>query len=271
MTKTLGFFNFKGGVGKTTTTAMVAYTMATRFKKKILLIDLDPQANLTEIMFKTIPGDTIPVVEKSLMNCMNDNSDIKQGIISIIPGVDLIPGQVDFSLYARFLERKFETDEERIKYLKSFIDTIKNSGEYDYIMLDTPPTLNLANDTAYYACDYIFIVLQTQLLSLQGANQLINYLGDNIVGKYNSNVDVLKVLPVLTRSVSKIDKQVIEEAKEVFGEEYVCEYPITAQERLKRFALTGITDNHKNKHDQRVHNAFLPVTEDILRTLEEEK
>lgn len=269
-TKTIGFFNFKGGVGKTTTTAMVAYTMVTRFKKKVLLIDLDPQANLTEIMFKTIPDEIIPTIEKSLMNCMNDNTDIKEAIVPIIPGLDLIPGQIDFSLYARFLERKFDNDSERIKYLRTIIDKIKRAGDYDYIMLDTPPTLNLANDTAFYACDYIFIVLQTQLLALQGASQLIEYLSDNIVRRYNANLDVLKVLPVLTRKVSKIDHQVIDEAKAVFGDEYVCKYPITAQERYKRFSLTGITDNPKSKHDQRAHEAFLPVTEEIIRAMEEE-
>ena len=270
-TKTLGFFNFKGGVGKTTTTAMIAYTMVTRFKKRVLLIDLDPQANLTEIMFKTIPGNTIPTVEKSLMNCMNDNTKIDKAITSILPGLDLIPGQIDFSLYARFLERRFDNDSDRIKYLKSAIEEIKKEGKYDYIMLDTPPTLNLANDTAFYACDYIFIVLQTQLLALQGASQLIGYLSDNIVKRYNANVDVLKVLPVLTRKVSKMDQQVIDEAKEVFGEEYVCEYPITAQERIKRFSITGITDDPKSKHDQRAHESFLGVTEDVVRALEEEK
>lgn len=266
-TKTIGFFNFKGGVGKTTTSALMAYTMATRFDKKILLIDLDPQANLTEMMLKT--RASYATINNSLMNIFLNKGDIKDTIIHIIDGVDLIAGQADFSLYSRFLEREFDTDQERVAFLYNELKLIKDSGEYDLIILDTPPTLSLANDTAYYACDYISIVLQTQIMSLQGAETLIDYLTQNIVEKYGSKVDIIEILPVLTQKISKTEAEVLEEARKMFGD-YVSNHPITLQERIKKMAVTGITDSPKDMHDKRVYKYLVPAAEEILDRIDKE-
>lgn len=267
-TKTIGFFNFKGGVGKTTTSALMAYTMATRLDKKILLVDLDPQANLTEIMLKT--KDNFATINNSLMNIFLNKGNVEDSIINIMDGIDLIPGQADFSLYPRFLEREFEDDNQRVPFLAEQLKNIKEKGEYDLIILDTPPTLSLANDTAYYACDFIVIVLQTQIMALQGAETLIQYLTENIAEKYGSNVDVLSILPVLTQKISKTEQEVLKEAKKMFGAEYVSEHPITLQERIKKMAVTGITDNPKDAHDKRVFRYFLPSAEEVLERLENE-
>ena len=162
----------------------MAYTMATRLDKKILLVDLDPQANLTEIMLKT--KDNFATINNSLMNIFLNKGNVEDSIY----GIDLIPVQADFYLYPRFLEREFEDDNQRLPFLSEQLKDIKEKGEYDLIILDTSLTLSLANDTTYYACDFIVIVLQTQIMALQGAETLIQYLTENIVEKYGSNADV---------------------------------------------------------------------------------
>lgn len=267
-TVTMTFCNHKGGVGKTSTTAILSYDLATMRDKKILLIDLDPQANLTEIMFQTRYTVTGEVNEPkvSLFSSILNNIDIRNTVLPIIPGIDLIPGQTDFGIFPRFLEREFKNDAERVKFLKDKIQPIKDAGIYDYIFIDVPPTLTLANDNAFYACDYAIIVLQTQFLSLQGAVTMVDYLAKTINGKFGGNIDIIGFLPVLTAQ-KKLDDMVVAQAVKEFGSQYVFDNMIKSSERVKRYVLTGITHNRKDINDRRVHDNFIPVMDEFLEKL----
>lgn len=268
MGKILSFLNFKGGVGKTSTTALVSYNMA-KMGKKVLVIDLDPQANITSLFLKTLNNDGAGVVtiETSLMSAINNNVDLKDIAIKINDNLELVPNAVDFSFYNRFLDHNFDTEEQRVSFLKTKIDSLKDT--YDYIFLDVPPTISLPNDTAFYACDQIIVVLQTQERSLSGAEVLLEYLQNTVINEFGSSMDVLGILPVLTKRNASVDTEILNAAIEEFGEENIFEHKITTMERIKRMDLTGISDNPSDAWDKKVHQAFTDVASEIVERLGE--
>ena len=266
MGKILSFLNFKGGVGKTSTTALVSYNMA-KMGKKVLVIDLDPQANITALFLKTLNAGNSDVVtiNKSLMSAINDETDLNDISFKIIDNLYLVPNAVDFSFYNRYLERNFDTEIQRVQFLKTKIANLKE--EYDYIFLDVPPTISLPNDTAFYACDQIVVVLQTQERSLSGAEVLLDYLQNTVVNEFHSDMDVMGILPVLTKRNAAVDAEILNSATQEFGEENIFTRKITTMERIKRMDMTGITDSSSDAWDKRVHEAFTGVAEEIIERL----
>lgn len=265
MGKVLSFANFKGGVGKTSTTALVGWNLA-QLGKKILMIDFDAQANLTSLMLKTKENnEEIIAIETSLMNAITNNINLKNITLKINDNVDLIPNAVDFSMYPRFLEKSFREEKDRVAFFKSKIDEIKK--DYDFIFIDVPPTLSLLNDTAFFSCDEIVIVLQTQERSLAGAEIFIDYLQETLINIFNADIDVIGILPVLSKKGAKVDLVVLEDAKKEFGESNVFENTISLMERVKRMGMTGITN--RDMHDKKVHEAFKNVAKELVMRLGE--
>ncbi|MCC6117611.1 ParA family protein (plasmid) [Pediococcus siamensis] len=264
---TLSFLNFKGGVGKTSTTALTSYSLA-RMGYKVLAIDLDPQANLTSLFLKTksnTSDNKIITIEKSLMSALNDNTDLNKISISIMDNLDLIPNAVDFSMYNRFLDKNLTTEFEKVSFLKTKIEPLKS--KFDFIFIDVPPTISLPNDTAFFACDQIIVVLQTQERSLSGAEILLKYLQDTLINTFGSSVDVMGILPVLSKRKAKVDEEILKSAIAEFGEDSIFKNKITIMERIKRMDMTGITDNSKDVWDSRVHEAFKGVAQEIVERL----
>lgn len=262
----MSFANFKGGVGKTSTTALVGYNLA-KSGHKVLIIDFDAQANLTSLLLKTKSADSdIITIDKSLMGAINDQIPLKEVTIEIKDNLTLIPNAVDFSMYARYLERNFDNELERVSFFKKLIEPLKS--DYDFIFIDVPPTLSLLNDTAFYACDQIIVVLQTQERSLSGAEVFITYLQETLINEFHSSVDILGILPVLSKKGARVDKEILKAALESFGPDNVFENKISIMERIKRMDMEGVTDNLKDIHDRRVHEIFANVSTEILSRLE---
>ncbi|WP_208560336.1 ParA family protein [Marinilactibacillus kalidii] len=264
---TLSFSNFKGGVGKTSTTALVAYNLQ-KLGHKVLIIDFDAQANITSLMLKTKSvNDEIITIDKALMKAINEDSPLEELVIQIKENLDLIPNAVDFSMYPRYLERNFDSEIDRVSYFKNKIGGLRD--KYDYILIDVPPTLSLLNDTAFFACDQIIVVLQTQERSLSGAEVFIRYLQETLIDEFHSNVDILGILPVLSKKGARVDAEILKAASEEFGVENIFENKISLMERIKRFDMTGISDDPKDQHDNRVHAVFEGVSKEIIARLEE--
>lgn len=263
---TMSFANFKGGVGKTSSTALVGYNLA-QLGKKVLIIDFDAQANITSLLLKTkAADDDIITIDKSLMGAINDQIPLSEIIIPINDNLDLIPNAVDFSMYTRFLERNFDKEIEKVAFFKNLIEPLRN--KYDFIFIDVPPTLSLLNDTAFYACDQIVVVLQTQERSLAGAEIFITYLQETLINEFHSTVDILGILPVLSKKGSRIDEEILKEATKEFGNDNLFATKVSIMERIKRMDMTGISNNEKDVHDQRVHNIYKEVGTEIIERLE---
>lgn len=263
----LSFLNFKGGVGKTSTTALTSYSLA-KMGYKVLAIDFDPQANLTSLFLKTKSiqtGDEVITLDTALMTAINNKEDLNNIVVPIMKNLYLVPNAVDFSMYSRYLDKNIKSERDKVYFFKNYIQPLKD--KYDFIFIDVTPTISLANDTAFNACDQIIVVLQTQERSLAGAEVLMDYLQKTLIDDFDSKVDVMGILPVLSKRDASVDEEVLSSAIKEFGEANVFQNKIMLMERIKRMDMTGITDNQHDVWDKKVHHAFTGVAEEILKRL----
>jgi len=274
MTKVITFGNFKGGTGKTTNSALIAYTLS-NLGYKTLLVDLDPQANATALYLRTKQRSTNNIVtfDKTLMSAIAEGnlSDI---VVDIKENLDLLPSFADFTSYPLFLEKKFPNNQlGRVTYFDTLLSEIKN--EYEFVLIDVPPTLSSYTDSALFASDYTIIVLQTQERSLVGAEAYIVYLQE-LIDNYHADFDILGILPVLLKNNSRVDESTLEVAREKFGIENMFETLVKNMERLKRYDIIGIVDptdeeNTVDVHDKRVLSLYEEVTREMLSRLNEKE
>jgi len=265
MCKVITTGNFKGGVGKTTNAVMLAYTFANR-GKKTLLVDLDPQANATDLLFNTMKKVFLrdPEFKNTLAVALKEG-DLNSALVNISPNLDLLPSYEDLQTYERFLFSNFDDDFTQDTYFANQLNKIKSS--YDYIFIDVPPQLNKFADSALVASDYVMVILQTQERSLKGAEKYIEHVL-SLADDYNLPLEIIGALPVLMQNGNEIDKDILQEATEIFGKPNVFKNVIKQMARLKRFDRTGITYNLKDIHDKNVHSVYQNITKEIEKRIQ---
>lgn len=260
---TLTVGNFKGGVGKTTNSILIAYTLAQK-GIKTLVIDLDPQANATKTLTLTKLNqdeDGILTFEKTLMRGIADNK-IDDLPIKIIDNLFLMPSNIDFEEFAKFLYQNTDNQTDEDFYFSKLLDPIKES--FDIIIIDVPPMSKEITRNAVTSSDYVLISLQTQEHSLTGAENYIEEL-NKLNEKYDLNLTVVGLLPVLLKNTGTVDEYIIENAKEIFGESNIFSTIVPQMERIKRFDINGIT-NH-DRHDLKVLQKYNEVTDELITRL----
>ncbi|MDV3545992.1 MULTISPECIES: ParA family protein [Leuconostoc] len=260
---TLTVGNFKGGVGKTTNSILIAYTLAQK-GIKTLVIDLDPQANATKTLTLTKLNqdeDGILTFEKTLMRGIADNK-IDDLPIKIIDNLFLTPSNIDFEEFAKFLYQNTDNQTDEDFYFSKLLDPIKES--FDIIIIDVPPMSKEITRNAVTSSDYVLISLQTQEHSLTGAENYIEEL-NKLNEKYDLNLTVVGLLPVLLKNTGTVDEYIIENAKEIFGESNIFSTIVPQMERIKRFDINGIT-NH-DRHDLKVLQKYNEVTDELITRL----
>jgi len=173
MSKVISISNHKGGVGKTTSALNIGAGL-NKLGKKVLLIDLDPQANLSQSL-------GIIEHEKNIYGAIR--GEYKLQPINIIKGLDLIPSTLDLS--GAEVELSGEAGREYI--LKELIDPIKK--HYDYVIIDSPPSLGLLTINSFTASDEVLIPLQAQYLAIQGLTKLVEVI-DKIKKRLNKSLKV---------------------------------------------------------------------------------
>jgi chromosome partitioning protein len=173
MSKVISISNHKGGVGKTTSAINIGAGL-NRLGKKILLIDLDPQANLSQSLGLIEP-------ERTIYGALR--GEYKLQPIEVLTGLEVIPSTLDLS--GAEVELSGEAGREYI--LKELIDPLR--GLYDYILIDSPPSLGLLTINAFTASDLVFIPLQAQYLALQGLTKLLEVI-EKIQKRLNKELKV---------------------------------------------------------------------------------
>lgn len=278
MVQSLLFANFKGGVGKTTNSVMTAYELA-RKGHKTLVCDLDPQANATQLLRRTyiLQNEHELDFTKTMMVALQEEN-IESAIVKIMDNLYMLPSHKDFVNYPDFLETKYlalddNYKEKRIAYFSNQIDNIRKN--FEYIIIDVPPTLSIYTDSALYAADNVIIVLQTQQRSLDGAIAFWEYLQSFYDNHQTVDFNILGVLAVLLKNNAGLDNQIINDAKSTFGNEILFNTIIKHMERLKRYDRLGISEkgltNNFDFHDMRTHNIYQKLTEEILNRLGDEE
>lgn len=282
--------NMKGGVGKTTNSVMTAYQLA-RQGYKTLVCDLDPQANATQLLRRTynLQNEKDLTIEKTMMVALSEEN-ISSAIVNIMDNLYLLPSSEDFKSYPDFLEMKYMPDKEKIQVgngttLQSEMSRIKEQrisyfakqlakvrNDYDFIIIDVPPTLSIFTDSAIYATDYVIIVLQTQQRSLDGAETFFEYLQQMYNDYAEVNFDILGVLAVLLKNNAGLDSQILRDAEADFGDNMLFNQIIRHMERLKRYDRTGIAEKGLtpyDMHDTRLHYIYKKLTDEIVERLKD--
>lgn len=287
---TILYGNMKGGVGKTTNSVMTAYQLA-KLGYKTLVCDLDPQANATQLLRRTYGlqhGSDLQIDKTMMVALMDEN--IKPAIVNVMDNLYLLPSSDDFKNYPDFLEMKFMLDNEKIQAgdsntLQSEMSKVKEQriayfaqqlakvrDEYDFIIIDVPPTLSIFTDSAIYAADFVIIVLQTQQRSLDGAETFFEYLQQMYNDYANVDFDILGVLAVLLKNNAGLDSQILKDAETDFGKNMLFDQIIRHMERLKRYDRTGIAEKGLTKydmHDTRLHYIYNTLTKEIVSRLKD--
>jgi len=157
-TRIITISNHKGGVGKTTSAINIGAGL-NKLGKKVLLVDLDPQANLSQSL-------GLPDQERTIYGAIR--GEYKLEPIEIVKGLEVIPSTLDLS--GAEVELPGEANREYI--LRNLLEPL--SGLYDYILIDNPPSLGLLTINALTASQEVFIPLQAQYLALQGLSKLLD-------------------------------------------------------------------------------------------------
>ena len=266
MGKVITFGNFKGGTGKTTNVVLTAYALS-EMGHKVLLVDKDPQANATTMLYRTYEDlHQLESVDHDyyLFDGVKDG-DLKNCIIPITDNLDLIPTTPAFSYYPKELPKMFKKEHEQVSYFNHLLEAIK--GDYDFVFIDVPPTISLFTDASIFASDYVMIIMQTQEPSLQGAEVFVEYM-QQMVDEYKLDIDIVGILPVILKYDSKIDEATLINAINVFGQENLFNTHIRMMERLKRYFITGITN--VDHHDKKVLEVYKNVATELLDRIKSE-
>lgn len=165
--------NHKGGVGKTTSTQNIGAALA-KLGKKTLLLDLDPQGNLSD----AFGHDD---VEESIYDALTDKAEVP--IIKLGDHLDLIPSNLDLSVAE--VELSGRTGREYT--LKDAIDGVVN--QYDYVLIDCPPSLGLLTINALTACDEVYIPLDSHYFSMKGLDKLM-FIINQIKKRLNTDIRI---------------------------------------------------------------------------------
>jgi chromosome partitioning protein len=204
MSEIISVTNQKGGVGKTSTAINLSASIAAA-EFKTLLIDIDPQANSTH-------GLGVYETENSVYEVLIGAEEVKDCIINTyMPNLDLLPSNIDLV----GAEVEIVSFEDREKLLKEALQTIKN--DYDYIVIDCPPSLSLLTLNSLTASDSVIIPVQCEYFALEGLGQLLNTI--NIVKKQlNPELEISGVLLTMYDKRLKLSNQVVEEVQKYFGD-----------------------------------------------------
>ncbi|MDX6449375.1 MAG: chromosome partitioning protein [Gaiellaceae bacterium] len=203
MKRVIAFANQKGGVAKTTTTLNLGVALAEK-GHKVLLVDLDPQGNLT--MSQGFNPDSI---ERSMFDVLVHKLPITE--IVETAEVDIAVASIDLAGAELALSSMIG----RERALEKALAPIRE--EYDYILIDTPPSLGLLTINAFVAADGVIVPVQCEYLSLRGLVQLQNTL-TMIRENLNPDVDIVGILPTMFDKRILHSREAVEILRENFGD-----------------------------------------------------
>ena len=202
--KIIAVANQKGGVGKTTTNVNLGACLA-RLGKRVLTVDIDPQGNTTSGL-----GIEKETLETSVYEVMIDNVPIRQGIVhTMVEGLDLLPSNIN--LVGAEIEMTSMIAREHI--LKGCLEEVR--GEYDFVLIDCPPSLGLLTLNALTAADKVLVPIQCEFFALEGLSQLINTVG-LVSQRLNPSLSMEGVVMTMYDPRTNLSQQVVAEVKKYF-------------------------------------------------------
>lgn len=258
MAKIIAIANQKGGVGKTTTSINLAAGLA-YLKKRVLLVDFDPQGNATQGV-----GHRVGLKDATAYDAILNDVDINECIKSLNrPPLDILPANINLA-GADLQLAKIENHRENL--LKNALSKVE--GNYDYIIIDCPPSLGLLNTNALSAADSVLIPVQCEYYALEGITQLLQTI--RLVQRlFNPKLKIEGVLLTMFDGRTKLSAEVGQEIRKHFKEKAYKTF-IPRNVKLSEAPSSGLSifDYEMNSEGAR---AYVALTREVISNNSEEQ
>ena len=210
MSKVIAVSNQKGGTGKTTTTVNLGIGLANK-GKKVLLIDFDAQGSLTQSLGYPNPDELSVTISTLMEKTVNEQPVAKdEGILHHAEGVNFVPANIELS----GMETALVNIMSRERVLKNYLSQVKDN--YDYVLIDCPPSLGILTLNAFTAADSLLVPLQCEYYAMEGVADLTTSV--KIANRrLNKNLYIEGILLTMYDNRLNFSTQVAEELRRYFG------------------------------------------------------
>ena len=254
--KVISITNQKGGVGKTTSAINIAYFIA-KTGRRVLLLDFDPQGNATSGL-----GVDKNQLENTMADVISGDITLKDILMETgYKGLKLAPATPVLAN----TEVELANTKGRFTRLKNAIETVEK--DFDYVIIDSPPSLSLLTVNGFIASDYLILPVQAEFYAMEGLGQLLESM--KLVKKgMNPDLNLLGVLPTMVDSRTSLSGQVYEEIKKFFPGK-VFNTPIPRNIRLAEAPSHGVPVGVYDRFSKGAR-AYKAVTKEIITRVEGE-
>lgn len=257
MAETIAICNQKGGVGKTTTALNIGVGMA-RQGKKVLLVDADPQSDITASL--GIDADRLDHSLGRLMYQVTENvaPSIDETIIHHSEGIDLIPSNLELSS----METRLVNAMSREKVLSNLLRDVKE--RYDYVLIDCMPSLGMITINALTAADSVIIPVQAQYLPAKGMTQLMRSI-DMVRNHTNPDLKIDGIVMTLVDNRTNLAKEVIDTLRLKYGMELnIFDAQVPMGVRAAEASKAGVSI-FSYDNDSKPARAYEELTKEVIR------